>query len=238
MNSKTETRNAERRRAWWKVFHSSLPHLLTSALLAFIALGGFASSYFPEFYHEWKPEVGCWSTYRITDSDEQEAADLTFAIVGEEKGQHWLELRTTTGGATAVAAFLVKGDPTEDDNVLAVRAQDAGGPAIEISKAALERLKARGDSSFGSSALPIGPRVGKLEGLPDETLKVAGKSLKCRRVKIVAPDGESADVWMNDSVAPFGLVKLVSGPEQVVLTDFGKGAAGTLKGPYMPLEVP
>lgn len=43
---------------------------------------------------------------------------------------------------------------------------------------------------------------------------------------------------MNDSVIPFGLVKLVSGPEQVLLTDLGKGAKPSLKGPFTPLEVP
>jgi len=202
-----------------------------------LTFGIVASSYFPEFYHVFSPSVGGWSTYRITDST-GDTSDLTFAIVSEEKGQYWLELRSVQGGAKAVAAFLIKGDPTEDENVLAVRAQDEGGPAMEINKATLDKLKARGQKAFGGSALPIGPRMGKLEGMPDESLTVAGKSLKCRHIKIVGPNDQSAEVWMSDSVTPFGLVKLVSGPEQVLLTEFGKGAKSSLKGPFTPLEVP
>jgi hypothetical protein len=204
--------------------------------LGLLSLAGMASSYFPEFYHVFTPSVGGWSSYRITDS-KGDSADLTFALVAEEKGQYWLELRSVQEGSKAVAAFLVKGDPTDDDNVLAVRAQDEGGPAMEINKFTLDKLRARGQSAFGGSALPIGPKVGKLEGMPDESLTVAGKSLKCRHVKILGPNEQTAEVWMNDSVVPFGLVKLVSGPEQVLLTDFGKGAKASLKGPFTPLAV-
>jgi hypothetical protein len=214
---------------------SSLPHSLTLSLLVCVTLG--ASSYFPEFYHVFSPSVGGWSRYRITDPS-GETADLTFAIVAEEKGQYWLELRTVQEGAKAVAAFLVKGDPTDDENVLMVRAQDEGGPAMEISKLNLEKLRSRGQTAFGGSALAIGPRVGKLEGMPDESVTVAGKPLKCRHIRIVGPNEQTAEVWINDSVIPFGLVKLISGPEQILLTEFGKGAKSSLKGPFKPLEVP
>jgi len=218
-----------------RFFASSLPHSLTVSLLSCLALG--ASSYFPEFYHVFSPSVGGWSTYRITDSTGA-TADLTFAIVAEEKGQYWLELRSMEEGAKVVVAFLVKGDPTEDENVLMVRAQDVGGPAMEISKATLDKLKSRGQKTFGGSALPIGPRVGKLEGLPDENVTVAGKSLKCRHIKILGLNEQSAEIWTNDAVTPLGIVKLVSGPEQILLTEFGKGAKPSLKGPFTPLEVP
>lgn len=205
-------------------------------LAAATALAAGASSYFPEFYHAWSPVLGGWSTYTITDA-RGETADLTFAVVSEDRGQHWLELKTTQEGESAVAGFLLKGDPTEDANVIMVRAQDQGGPAMEIDKTALEKLKARGQSAVGGQALPIGPTVGKLEGLPDETINVGGKSIKCQHIRVVGPNDQKAEVWMNDSVTPFKLVKLISGPEQVVLKDFGKGAKPLLKGPFTKLEV-
>lgn len=215
---------------------SRMAFLASAALLLGLAAGA-ASSYFPEFYHSWDPVVGGWSTYRVTDA-RSETADLTFSVVSEDAGQQWLELKTAQEGATAVAAFLVKGDPTDDANVLMVRAQDEGGPAMEIDKPTLERLRARGQSALGGQALPIGPTVGKLETLPDETLKVGGKSLKCRHLKVVGANAQTAEVWMNDAIKPFGLVKLVSGPEQVVLTDFGKSAKSAMKGPFMKMDVP
>ena len=205
-------------------------------LLAGLGLAA-ASSYFPEFYHAWNPKVGGWSTYHILDARGQ-TAELTFAIVGEESGQYWLELRTKQEGEEGVAAFLLKGDPTDDASVIMVRAQDTGGPAMQIDRATLEKLRTQGQSAFGGQATPIGPTVGKLEGLPDETLQVNGKGLKCRHLRVVAPDDHSAEVWLDEDVAPFALVKLVSGPEEVRLLAFGSGAKPTLKGPFTPLTVP
>jgi hypothetical protein len=235
MTPEMTRRRIERKGPLRRFTFSSFPHFAVLSLFVCVALG--ASSYFPEFYHVFSPAVGGWSTYRITDAS-GETALLTFAIVAEEKGEYWLELRTEQEGAKAVAAFLVKGDPTEDENVLMVRAQDEGGPAMEINKATLDKLKARGQSAFGPSALPIGPRMGKLEAMPDESLTVSGKALKCRHIKILGPNEQTAEVWMNDSVTPFGLVKLTTGPEKVLLTEYGKGAKPSLKGPFTPLVVP
>jgi hypothetical protein len=213
-------------------------HALTLAgIAAALALSAMASSYFPEFYHVWNPEKGHWSTYRITDS-RGETADLTFAVVDKDTQGIWLELRTRQEGAEAVAAFLVKGDPTDDANVLMVRAQDVGGPAMQIDRATLEKLRSEGQSAFGGQAIPIGPTVGKLEGLPDETLTVGGHKLKCRHLKVVGREDHTAEVWLNDDIVPFGIVKLVSGTEEVVLQDYGKGAKPSLKGPFTPLSLP
>lgn len=195
-----------------------------------------ASSFFPEFYHGWNPRPGGWSTYHVRDAVGEEA-DVTFAVV-EEAGAVWLELRTASGGIPSVAAFRLQGDPSEDDNVLAVRARDGEGPAVELDRAALERLVKQGGRAFGPSALSIGPRVGKLEGLPDETLAVGKRKVPCRHLKVKGAEGEEAEVWIADEVVPFGLVKLVCGEESLVLTDFGKGARPSLKGPVLPLEVP
>lgn len=195
-----------------------------------------ASSFFPEFYHAWNPRAGGWSTYHVRDAAGEEA-DVTFAVV-EEGGALWLELRSGSEGLPSVAAFRLLGDPGEDDHVLTVRARDGEGPAVELDRAALERLLTQGGGAFGPSALSIGPRMGKLEGLSDETVTVGKRKIHCRHLKVVGAEGAEAEVWLSDEVVPFGLVKLVSGDESLVLTDFGKGARPSLKGPFVPLEVP
>lgn len=205
--------------------------------VAAVVAASAASSYFPEFYHSWEPKLGAWSTYHLLDA-RGEAADLTFAVVAEEAGQYWLEVRTKQEGVEGVAAYLVKGDPTDDANVLMVRAQETGGPAMQIDKATLEKLKTQGQAAFGSQATPIGPTVGKLEGMPDAEVKVGNRTLKCRHIRIVGVKDQTAEVWLNDEALPLGIVKLVSGTEQVVLTDFGTGAKPTLKGPFTPLTLP
>ena len=196
-----------------------------------------ASSYFPEFYHAFNPREGCWSRYRITDS-RGEIATLTFSITSKQGEGMWLELFTEQEGHEAVAGFWVKGDPTDDGNVLMVRVQNAGEPALEIDKATLEKLKNQGQNAFGAkSATPIGPTFGKFENLPEETLKVGGKKIKCRHTKLVGADGKFSEIWMHDEVAPFGVVKLVSGTEEVVLLDFGEGAKTKMKGPFTPVVI-
>ena len=211
-------------------------YLIVLLLLALASLGLSASSYFPEFFHTFTPKVGGWSEYHIQDA-RGETADLTFAIVSEENGAYWMELRTSQGSEKAVVAFLIKGDPTDDANVLKIRAKDSSGPALEMDRSTLEKLKRDGHEVFGGQALPIGPTVGKLQPLPDEVIKVGRDSLKCRHIKVIGPNGQDAEVWLNDEVIPFGVVKLVSGSEQVVLKDFGKRAKAELKGPFTPLVV-
>ena len=92
-----------------------------------------------------------------------------------------------------------------------ISAQEPGGPALELSRIdprqtphpGSERVRRRGHAHRPQAS-------GKLEPLPDETMVVAGKSLKCRHFKIVGPD-QTAEVWLNEDVGPFGLVKLKSG---------------------------
>jgi hypothetical protein len=223
-------------RKWATISSWFSPYRLLTFLLLATASSLFASSYFPAFYHQWKPKAGEWSTYRITDA-RSETAELTFSVVSKEGDQFWLEVKTVQEGGEATVAFLVSGDPVEDTSIERIRAQEKGQPALEIDKMTLERLRIQGQGAFGGEATAIGPRVGKLEPLQDETLSVAGKNLKCRHLRIVGPD-QAAEVWFHDDVSPFGLVKLKSGTEEVVLVRSGKGAKPTIKGPFTPLAVP
>ncbi len=199
--------------------------------------GPWASSYFPAFYHLFNPVLGGWSTYDIKDASGEEST-LTFAVVAKKARVCRLELRTPENGGTAIASYLLSGDPADDDNVLLIHAKAPGSPALELSRQSLDRLKTLGRKTFGGSAASIGPATGKVRDLPDETLKVSGKRLLCRHLKVVGLEGRTAEVWINDSVVPFGVVKLVSGAESMTLKKFGRGAKPMLKGPYIKVEVP
>jgi len=195
-----------------------------------------ASSYFPEFYHLYKPEVGAWSKYALTDAS-GETAVLTFAVVSKEGEAHWLEMTSTSEGGAGTVGYLVNGDPTDDEHVLKIRVRDEGGPLTEIDREVLKKLKAQGQQALGRPALPIGPTVGKLQPMPDETIQVGKHSLKCQHMIVAGPEGKTAEAWIHEGVAPFGLVKLISGDEKVVLTDFGTGAVPTLAGKAIPLTL-
>jgi hypothetical protein len=214
-----------------------LKQILVGLIFAAALVTFAASSYFPEFYHAWNPQEGGWSKYTITDS-RGEVADITFSVVGQEGSSTWFEVASAQEGFEAVAAFLVKGDPTDDANVLMVRAHNPGDPAMEIDKETLERLKQRGMAFFGTgNTTSIGPTYGKLQGMPDEILTVGKKKYPCKHLKVIGTEGREAEVWLNDEVTPFGIVKLASGSESVVLKEFGTGAKAKVKGPFKRLEV-
>jgi hypothetical protein len=191
-----------------------------------------ASSYFPQFYHIYKPAVGEWSKYEMVDATGQKAV-LTISVVSKEKDFFWIEVESAIQGETGLAAFLVSGDPTDDSNVVKVRLRNSDGPIIEIDKATLEKMKSAQQEL--SSSFGIGPTTGKIQSLPDEDLKIAGKSVSCVRVRLTSPEGRSADIWLSDDVAPFGVVKLISGQESLTLIDSGKGAKARLMGAATPL---
>lgn len=191
-----------------------------------------ASSYFPQFYHVYKPEVGRWSKYEMIDSGGQKAL-LTISVVGREKDCFWIEVESSIQGETGLAAFMVSGDPTDDTNVLKVRLRSGGGPIIEIDKKTLDRMKENQRSV--SSAFGIGPTTGKLQGMPDEKVQVGARTIPCSRIKLISQDGRTADVWLSDEAAPFGVVKLLSGNESLTLLDSGKDAKPRLLGQATPL---
>lgn len=195
-----------------------------------------ASSFFPEFFHIYHPVVGHWAKYSTTDFT-KETATVTFAVVSEEKGTHWLEVTSEQEGDSGTVAYQVSGDPTQDANVLKIRVQQAGAPPIELDRDTLQKLARQGGGSFGVAAKPIGPISGKLHPKADEVLEVAGKKITCQHMVVISPDGKEGEVWINEEVAPFGLVKLVSGEEKIELLDFGKGAKPVVTGTPVPLRL-
>jgi len=196
-----------------------------------------ASTFFPDFYRSFNPKKGGWSTYRFTDAT-GETARLTFAVVDEQDGAVWLEVRTEQDGVEGIAAYLLTGDPSRDENVVKVRIQSEPGKVVEFDREALARLKKLDPSAFGgSAAVPIGPTMGRLQGLPDEALEVGRRKLRCTHIKVVGESRE-AEVWIHNEVTPFAIVKLVSGSEEVLLTDYGKGAESRIQGSVTPFELP
>ncbi len=196
-----------------------------------------ASTFFPDFYRSFNPKKGGWASYRLTDAM-GETSTLTFAVVAEEAASVWLEVRSEQGGVEGIAAYLLRGDPSKDENVLKLRVQSEPGKVLEFDQETLLKLKKMDPAAFGgTTAVPIGPTMGKIQGLPDETLQVGKKKLKCRHLKVVGPDKE-AEVWVSDKVTPFGIVRLVSGSEEVLLLEYGKGAKPKVQGIVTPFVLP
>jgi len=193
-----------------------------------------ASSYFPQFFHFYNPSLGEWSKYEITDNFGNKGF-LTVSVVAKENDDYWIEVESSSNGENGIVAYLVKGDPTDDENVLKIRLKSEDGPIIEIDKATLDKMRKM--QKINQSFQSVGPPRGKIQTLPNEKIKVGKKSYNCSRIKLVGEEGRSADIWTNDEVVPFGIVKLISGNESLVLLDSGKDAKMKLSGDVKPLVI-
>lgn len=201
-------------------------------VFAFLSLCTLASSYFPQFYHIFNPIVGQWSKYEMKDSEGNKGI-LTISVVSKEGSNYWMEVESSLTSDVGIAGYLVSGDPTEDSNVLKVRLKNGDGPIIEISKEMLEKLKRKQRSTPPTTG--IGPSVGKIQSLPNETVKIGNQTYDCQRIKLISLDNKIADIWISEKVSPFGIVKLISGDESLILIDAGKGAKPRLFGNATPL---
>ncbi|MFB3850518.1 MAG: hypothetical protein ACE14Q_01185 [Acidobacteriota bacterium] len=205
---------------------------LLLVLMIAVSLVSLASSYFPQFYHLYNPVVGEWSKYEMKDNQGNKAI-LTISVVSKEGSNYWIEVESSQMTDVGIAGYLVSGDPTEDSNVLKVRLKSGDGPIIEITKETLEKMKNAQKSASVSTG--IGPTIGKIQSLPNETLKVGSETYDCQRIKLISSDDRFADIWINEKVSPFGIVKLISGDESLILIDAGKGAKPRLLGNATPL---
>jgi len=201
-------------------------------LIMIVSVISFASSYFPQFYHLYNPVVGGWSKYEMKDNQGNKAF-LTISVVSKEGSNYWIEVESSQTADVGIAAYLVCGDPTEDDNVLKVRLKNGDGPIIEITKETLEKMKKRQKNVAVSSC--IGPNTGKIQSLPNETLKIGNNTYDCQRITLISPENKTAEIWVNEKVCPFGIVKLISQDESLILVDAGKGAKPRLLGTATPL---
>lgn len=209
-----------------------MKHKMIFALIMMFSIGALSSSYFPQFYHIYNPIVGEWSKYEMKDNQGNKAI-LTISVVSKEGSNYWIEVESSQSSDVGTVAYLVCGDPTEDANVLKVRLKNKDGPIIEISKEILEKMKKRQPHSDTSSS--IGPTTGKIQSLPNETVKIGNITYNCQRINLISPENKTAEIWINEKVSPFGIVKLIFGNESLILIDSGKGAKPRLLGTATPL---
>lgn len=196
--------------------------IILSILFAVCTL---SSSFFPQFYHLFNPVVGGWSEYQMVDNNGLRSK-IKISIVEKRKDNFVIEVESRMEKEYGLISYLVSGDPTEDENVLEVKIKASDGPVIKITKEVLQKLLKKENVFKKSSS--IGPSAGKIKTLEDENIKVKDKNIRCKRLKLISLDGKEADIWLNENVIPFGVVKLTSNDESLILEDFGNGAKPTL----------
>ena len=159
------------------------------------------------------PEVGAWAWYELSDKASGEKFFLRQAIVGEEevkrKTGHWVETELApTEGFPSVFKMLLTGPASDPKNVHQLIIKEGTNPA--------ESVPVPQDGYTGDNN-----GVRTLVGA--EKVKIgSGEEIEAQHFSVGVGDAQ-AEVWLNDSVRPMGIVKMVSAEGELLLQRFGVG---------------
>ena len=109
--------------------------VLLGALFFFQALpasaqpGGMTA---PRMFGRFTPEVGVWAQYEVTGKGAAGASKMRMAIVGMEGSSFWYEVWMEDGRSRNVIKMLVKGDPSDSENIERMIIKSGGARAMEM----------------------------------------------------------------------------------------------------------
>jgi hypothetical protein len=160
------------------------------------------------------PKVGQWAWYDIAEK----ATGLTYsvrqAIVGTEKvgtkTGHWFEMEVVPPvGYSQVYRMLLTGPASDPKNIHKMVIEDGMGPPQEI--------------QVDSQTAEPGPMLkAKRTRVGKEAVRYLKGTIEAEHYRFEADEGK-LDVWINDKVAPTGIVKIASNEGDLILRDFGVG---------------
>jgi hypothetical protein len=158
----------------------------------------------------WHPVVGSGAAYDITVSDNQKH-QMEITVVGKEevegKTAYWIEMATSNprSGGDMYMKYLVA--PGENGMTsMRMIMQQPGQQPMEMET---NLMNGRQGQSLPSDIDQKAERVGS------ESVTVPAGTFTCEHYRM--KDG-SADVWISDKVAPWGIVKTQGKDSSMVLT--------------------
>jgi hypothetical protein len=165
----------------------------------------------PSISGVWQPVVGSGAAYEVTDRDKNKS-QMEITIVGKEdvngKSGYWMEMAMAnprSGGNMYIKYLLAPSDKGVAPTRMIM--QPPGQDPLEMDMG----MMGRGGST---QSTPSDIRD-KAERVGTETITVPAGTFSCEHYRM--KDG-SADAWVSDKVAPWGLVKMQGKDSSMVLT--------------------
>jgi hypothetical protein len=181
--------------------------------------------------------------------------DLAKVTVGS-----WAKYKTTMGNMPAMSTKMALVKHSATGNTLEMSVE--GGMVAKAGNVITQMTLAPGSSDVQKMVLQVGandPMELPVEGgqshqfskpdpktlVKDETVKVAAGSFKTKHYRTKTPQGDTADFWVSESVAPIGLVKMemnqksnpmITGPIKMELASVGKEAKSSISKPAKPFD--
>jgi len=151
--------------------------------------------------------VGQWSKYRIS-MDDGTSTEVTYKIVGEEQGAHWLEIVRGAADAGTVMQLLVGLRSRSEPGSLEIKAARIRMPNNQIRELRDETLKPSAEAYRKTLADIFVP---SLAGAPREDVTVPAATFRGaykRQQKVESSQATSDQwVWIHPAVPISGVVK-------------------------------
>jgi len=163
----------------------------------------------PTIYGEFKPVVGGWSEYQVVAKGSP-GQQMKLAIVGKEGDAFWYETVSEGKEGKVIYKMLVSGNPNDEKALRRVIFKQGNNPAMELPVKPVGRAP-KGD---GKKAKMVDKGI--------ESIKVPAGTFKARHLQYEGR--ETVDVWVDEKVSPYGLVKSKSKDVEITLLGYGTGA--------------
>jgi hypothetical protein len=189
------------------IFVISVLSVLPFVHLAYAQFGQGAG---PKFYSDFKPVVGGWSEYQMTERGGA-ASKMKIAIVWKEGDAYWYEtVMETKREGQVVSKMLVSGNPEDQKSIKRMIVKMGNEPAMEMPVQMMQGSKGQ-------------EQKGKTIDKGTESIKVPAGTFTAQHMQY--QDGETVvDTWVHKDISPYGMVKSQSKDFEMVLLGYGTGA--------------
>ena len=178
----------------------------------------------PKFYSDFKPVIGGWAEYQMTQMGGP-PAKMKIAIVGKEGNAYWYEtiIETKQEGRT-ISKMLVSGNPEDSKNIKRMIVKVGNEPAMEMPVDMMQGSEDKGEQ-------------GKTIDKGTESIKVPAGTFSARHIQYQF-EGYVEDSWIHKDVSPYGVVKSKTKDSELVLIGYGTGAKTQITEKPQKFEMP
>ena len=162
------------------------------------------------------PKDGAWAWYDLRDAETEQGLLMRLAIVGRERVRrrqgHWLEVEIVPMvGYRSVYKMLVTGPASDPSHLHQLLVREGREPVVEMEL---------GDAGASERSAPP-EQERRLLGEEDVRTR-GGDVIRAQRYEL-GSGSERVEVWLNDDVAPMGIVRMVSAAGELALRNHGVG---------------
>lgn len=172
----------------------------------------------------WQPVVGSGAAYDVEAKGRK--SSMEFAIVGTEPAMgrtgHWLEMafKDPRQGEMVMKSLIVVDDKNTRIVKMVMFSPEMG--AIEFPVEMMGRS--------GQSPVQEADIRGSAELIGTESVTTPAGNFTCQHYRSKDKEGNVAEVWVAEKVAPYGLVKMTSKDSTMLLTRLITGARTRITG--------